>query len=115
VASAALDVSDGLLADLGHIAEMSKVRITLDATALPRASGTVRLWPGLDGIVRAATAGDDYELAFTAESEKAVREASSRTGVAVSRIGRVEAGQGVSLLDGAGREVPVARAGFTHF
>ncbi len=115
VTSAGLDVSDGLLADLGHIAEMSQVRIVLKAGAIPRSSATTRLWPGRDGIVRAATAGDDYELAFTAGSEAAVLEAGRRAGVAVTGIGRVEAGQGVHLLDEAGQEVQVTRAGFTHF
>ena len=115
VASAALDVSDGLLADLGHIAEMSEVRIILESEAIPRSLETTRLWPGLGGIVRAATAGDDYEIAFTGTSDTAVMEAGAKAGVLVARIGRVEAGQGVTLLDAKGREVPVDRPGFTHF
>jgi thiamine-monophosphate kinase len=99
VASAALDVSDGLLADLGHIAQVSKVRIVVEA-------GRVPVSRGIDPVA-AAIAGDDYEIAFTAR--RAVRLAG------VTEIGRVEAGEGVVLLDGAGREIAVSRKGYTHF
>jgi thiamine-monophosphate kinase len=110
IATAALDVSDGLLADLGHIAEVSGVRIVVEAERIPRSPALIALWGNAsDAMVRAATAGDDYEIAFT-----------SRTPIAdgytpVTWIGRVEAGLGVVLLDGAGREIAVSRPGFTHF
>jgi len=111
VAQASLDVSDGLLADLGHIAEVSGVRIRVEAAAVPRSDALRRLDP--DGVVRAVTAGDDYEIAFTAPSVTAVEAVVGQ--VPITRIGRVEAGQGVVLVDGEGREIPVARTGFTHF
>ena len=111
VAHASLDVSDGLLADLGHIAEVSGVRITVEAAAVPRSDALRRLDP--DGVVQAVTAGDDYEIAFTAPSVAAVETAVGQ--VPVTRIGRVEAGQGVVLVDREDREIPVARTGFTHF
>jgi thiamine-monophosphate kinase len=113
VASAALDVSDGLIADLGHIAEQSQVRIVVDASEVPRSEALKRFDP--DGLVRAVTAGDDYELAFTAPDPDKVFAAAAGAGVRVSRIGRVEAGEGVVLLDGEGSEIAVGRAGFTHF
>jgi thiamine-monophosphate kinase len=118
LAGAALDVSDGLVADLGHIALASKVRIAIDAAALPRSQALRALWgEGNEAIVRAATAGDDYELAFAAPEAKreAVQAAAERAGVAVTEVGRVEAGQGVALLDPAGRALPVSRAGYSHF
>ena len=108
VATAALDVSDGLLADLGHIADASGVRIVVDAGRIPRSPALVDLW-GNDAIVRAATSGDDYEIAFTAASP--LRDAP----VPVTCIGRVEPGSGVVLLDAQDREVPVPRPGFRHF
>jgi thiamine-monophosphate kinase len=116
VATASLDVSDGLLADLGHIAEVSQVRITVESERVPL-SPAFRATCGETpaAIVHAATAGDDYEIAFTAPSEAAAQEAGKHGGVAVSRIGRVEAGQGVALLGADGHEIPVARAGFSHF
>jgi thiamine-monophosphate kinase len=116
VASAALDVSDGLIADLSHIAEVSHVRIAVEAGRIPRSSALRALWGDTpEAIVRAATAGDDYEIAFTASSEEKVTDAAKLGGVAVARIGRVEEGSGVALLDSNGREIAVARGGFTHF
>lgn len=107
VATASLDVSDGLLADLGHIAAVSGVRIVVAADAVPRSEALRGFDP--DGVVRAVTAGDDYEIAFTTASPVPV------AAVPVTRIGHVEPGQGVVLVDGLGREIPVTRAGFTHF
>jgi thiamine-monophosphate kinase len=115
IATAALDVSDGLVADLGHIAEVSKVRIAVQADRIPRSNALQRLWTGVEGAVRAVTAGDDYEIAFTARSDAAVLEAGRKVGVPVTKIGQVEEGQGVALLDGAGREITLNRTGYTHF
>jgi thiamine-monophosphate kinase len=114
VASAGIDVSDGLLADLGHIADVSGVRITVDAGRLPL-SRAFRAWGGKPA--RAATAGDDYEIAFTAPARKlaAVARAAVAADTPVALIGRVVRGTGVALLDASGREIAVKRRGFTHF
>jgi len=63
------------------------------------------------------TAGDDYEIAFTAPSSQrnAVADAAARSGVTVTEIGHVEAGEGVALRSADGKEMPIARGGFTHF
>ncbi len=118
IASAALDVSDGLIADLAHMADVSHVRMTIDVPRIPLSASFQRFWgQSVDSVRRAATAGDDYEIAFTtpARCRDQVMAAAAQTGVPVSEIGRVEAGQGVVLLDAAGNEVPLARTGFTHF
>jgi thiamine-monophosphate kinase len=116
VATAALDVSDGLLADLGHIAEVSRVRITVESARLPLSPALqAACGSGLEAVIAAATAGDDYEIAFTAASESEAMEAGEHAQVAVTCIGRVEAGQGVALLGADGAEIPIARAGFCHF
>jgi thiamine-monophosphate kinase len=109
-ASASIDVSDGLLADIGHIAETSGVRVVVEAERIPRSPELIALWgDGSDAIVRAATAGDDYEIAFTAFGPVA------DAGVPVTCIGRVEAGSGVLLLDAEGSEIAVPSAGYRHF
>lgn len=118
IASAALDVSDGLIADLGHIAEVSGVRIVVEAALVPISPEAEALWGKSDEtIARAATSGDDYEIAFTAPVAKrdSVLAAAKTAGVAVSEIGRVEAGEGVVLLDGQGAAIPLEKRGFTHF
>jgi thiamine-monophosphate kinase len=118
VASAALDVSDGLLADLGHVARLSEVRIALDAAKIPISAATQALWgQGLEAVARAATSGDDYEIAFTASASARARleELSRTSGIAITEIGRVEAGSGVHLLDEKGKPIAVPRAGYTHF
>jgi len=119
LATAALDVSDGLLADLGHLAEASKVHVTVEAALIPRSPALRALWGDGEGaIMRAATAGDDYQIAFTApmSKEPAIAEAARDAGsTQVTRIGRVEQGSGVALLDAQGREIAVPRKGFAHF
>jgi len=118
IASAALDVSDGLMADLGHIAEVSGVRVVIEAPRIPLSSGLVTLWgKGAGAVARAVTSGDDYEIAFTApESARAGLVAAAReSGVPVHEIGRVEKGAGVVLLDEEGAPIPINRPGYTHF
>jgi thiamine-monophosphate kinase len=109
-ASASIDVSDGLLADLGHIADASGVRIIVDADSIPCSPELIALW-GNDAaaIVRAATAGDDYEIAYTASAP--IQGAHTQ----VTCIGRVEPGSEVVLIDADGNEIVVPRAGYRHF
>jgi thiamine-monophosphate kinase len=118
LASAALDVSDGLIADLGHIAEVSKVQIRVEAARVPLSPACVALWGrDSDAVIRAATVGDDYEITFTAPETACgtIAEAAKQSGVAVQEIRRVEAGSGVLLLDAKGDPLPVGRGGYTHF
>jgi thiamine-monophosphate kinase len=118
LAHAVIDVSDGLLADLGHICETSRVAATVDLASLPM-SAAARAVVALDPHVapRLATGGDDYELLFTAfpEAAGAVCALGSRLAIAVTRIGRIEAGNGVRLVDAAGRDVAVGATGYRHF
>lgn len=117
IASAAIDVSDGLVADLGHVARASCVRFAIDAAAIPRSMALRHFW-GDDGaaLVRAATAGDDYQIAFTAAPthREAVMTSARDAGVMATRIGRAEAGAGVELLL-EGRSLPVPQPGYRHF
>lgn len=114
IASAALDVSDGLLADLGHIADVSNVHVAVIADRVPLSQALRRF----DGdVVRAVTAGDDYEIAFTAPRGKRtqVMAAAKAAGVRVSEIGFVAKGRGVALLGQDGRVMPVVKKGWEHF
>ncbi|HYS45279.1 MAG TPA: thiamine-phosphate kinase, partial [Rhizomicrobium sp.] len=104
IAHAAVDVSDGLIADLGHVASASNVRIVVDGERVPLSTSLQALW-GDDTLLRAVTAGDDYQIAFTAPP--------GLEGP-FTRIGRVNDGEGVILkLDG--KEIAVPEPGYRHF
>lgn len=114
LASAAIDVSDGLLADLGHILETSGVGAELCADRLPL-SPAARDLPGARDAALAG--GDDYELLFTvpAERRRAIPALARRLDLPLTRIGRIEAGSGLRVLDAAGDEIRSPRAGWQHF
>jgi len=116
VASSAIDVSDGLLGDLGHILQRSGVAAVIDADAVPRSTVLHEQPQALQSLCTLA-GGDDYELVFTAPPARAaqVAEAAVRAGVKATRIGRIEAGNGLRLHDTAGREVANGFASFDHF
>jgi len=121
VAHSAIDVSDGLLADLGHICERSRVAAVLEFDALPR-SAVWRAHAAHPLAQRALLAGgDDYELCFTAPASRraAVLRAAARARTPVTRIGRVvraPAGAvGVAVIDADGLPLRVAQRGFDHF
>lgn len=119
LARAAIDLSDGLVGDLGHVLKASGVGATLDVDALPR-SAVLAAQP--EAVQRRCllAGGDDYELLFTAPArvQDAVRAAAAAVGVPVHRCGRIEAQPGLRLLDGQGRPLTDsvdAYAGFDHF
>ncbi|MDX9768018.1 MAG: thiamine-phosphate kinase [Ectothiorhodospiraceae bacterium] len=119
LASAAIDVSDGLAADLGHILERSGVGALLHADALPRSPAfrACHSEPDTEAWQFALSGGDDYELLFTLplarESELAARFAALDVGC--TRIGEIVADAGLRVLDRDGRELPLARRGYEHF
>ena len=118
LASAMIDVSDGLLADLGHICETSGIGAEIDFPQVPLSPAAARLVAGAPALAETvATGGDDYELLFTApdRARGAIAAAAARVGVPVARIGRTIAGGGVRLRDAAGRPIEPARAGWRHF
>jgi thiamine-monophosphate kinase len=118
VAAAAIDVSDGLLADLGHILERSNVAAEIDYASLPRSADLRLCGDAALADESLLAGGDDYELVFTAGPDKrgAVEAAGQAAGVAVTRIGRIVAGAPeVRLLDPAGKPLRVERLGFDHF
>ena len=118
IASAAIDVSDGLAGDLGHILEQSRVGARLEADLLPGLmAAPASAVPRERRLECVLAGGDDYELLFTAAPAQAgaVAAAAAAGGVAVTRIGRIDAGPGLRLVDSAGLPVPQRYASFDHF
>jgi len=115
VASAGLDISDGLLADAEHIASASGVALHIDAARLP-ASEALTGWPELQQLEWMLRGGDDYVLLFTLPAGAKHRVAQWRAaGHAVSIIGSVHAGSGVLLDVGNGYAPLTGARGYQHF
>jgi thiamine-monophosphate kinase len=116
LASAAIDLSDGLVGDLGHVLKASGVGATVEADAIPRSAALARQAPALQQTCVLA-GGDDYELLFTAPpaADAAVQAAGRAAGVAVTPIGRIDAEPGLRIVDAAGRPVGAGLRGFDHF
>ncbi len=124
VASAALDISDGLLGDLRHLLKASGVGATLDTSIATKliavcdhpayANGLISLRKQLECVL---AGGDDYELAFTAPvaAQGAVQAAAQRAGTPVTRIGRIDAEPGLRLRDAQGRLLDGQFSSFDHF
>ena len=115
-ASAAIDISDGLLADLGHICQASNVgaNIVLDAVPLSDAMNKSTLFD--DAINFALNGGDDYELLFTVSEDNKVgmETALSHAGTVITCIGQINASQTISTTLN-NKPVPINSSGFQHF
>jgi len=116
IAHAALDISDGLVGDIGHILAASRVGATLDVDALPAGAVLARQDRALRRRFTAA-GGDDYELCFTAPvaHREAVLEAGRVSGTAVTRVGLIEAEAGLRFVDAQGAPVDLKLSGWDHF
>ena len=124
LASSAIDVSDGLLGDLGHVLKSSRVGAEIDVHITTDLLASGALQESAKGIFDAETmmpcalaGGDDYELVFTAPAARraAVQAASSASGTQVTRIGRITPAPGLRLLDRTGQPLPGRFASFDHF
>jgi thiamine-monophosphate kinase len=114
IASTAIDVSDGLVADLGHILEVSGVGAEVHAAALPL-SAAARDLPGARDA--ALSGGDDYELLFTAPPKRRdeLEALARQLDLPLTRIGAIRVDPGLLVLDQKGQELRVRKAGWQHF
>lgn len=116
LAHAAIDVSDGLVADLGHVCERSGLAAVVEWASVP-VDGSLAGSPETDRRQLALAGGDDYELLFSAPfaARAEVVERSVAGGVRVTRIGRLQGGSGVVVQDASGQGITPHRGGFDHF
>lgn len=119
IASAAADISDGLLADLGHILERSDVGADLVWDAMPRSEALMMLTEAQQQEA-ALSGGDDYELIFTAprEARERIEQLSRATSLRISRIGKIRArdsSNNLILRTDAGIVIATPTPGFNHF
>lgn len=115
-ASSAIDISDGLTADLNHICVASAVGACLDSNAIP-VHPLVKKYQTQNAIQFALTGGDDYELCFTvpANNEKKLLTALDQAGLSCYLIGVIEENSGLRLKMGGGKLCDLAPLGYSHF
>lgn len=116
-ASAAIDISDGVLADLGHIVRASGVGGEIALDSLPLSRSLIEAVGREDAIALALSAGDDYELCFTVPPDKVggLEEKISEGLLVAQAIGRIVPGSGLICVDAAGQAIDIVDVGYRHF
>ncbi|MBA1145998.1 thiamine-phosphate kinase [Ectothiorhodospiraceae bacterium WFHF3C12] len=116
-ASACIDISDGLVADLGHILEASGVAARIDADAVPLSADFAAACEEDRRREYSLAWGDDYELCacLPPEALAPIRSAAEAEGVPITAVGEIRAGAGLEVVDGQGRPVTLAAGGYRHF
>jgi len=117
LANCAIDISDGLLADLGHILDASEVGARIDLMELPVSLLVSENYGRALGIQCALAGGDDYELCFTAPIARhtEVLRLSANLDLPLTRIGKIVAGQGCIVHDASGNPLNLGSGGYDHF
>jgi thiamine-monophosphate kinase len=114
-ASSAIDISDGLLADLGHIMQASGVGARLVRDQVPLSGALQTLGDRQQAWQLALGGGDDYELCFTVPAAREQQLRALNVDVSITRIGEIIEGKALQLMDSAGRAVAIDQAGYEHF
>ncbi len=115
IASAGMDVSDGLVQDLGHLCRLAGLGAAIHAPLVPLSPAAAAAGPGW--LAACLTGGDDYELLLAVPPARVpdLQAAASAAEVPVRRIGVFQAGSGVTVLDGSGHPMDLGRPGWSHF
>ena len=120
-ASAALDVSDGLIADAGHLAKASNISLTLNLFDMPISPASTDWVARQDDPTHAmtalATGGDDYQVLLTVNPVKCdeLLSISTTCDIKLTKVGSVDKGEGIKVLDKKGRSLAIDKPGYTHF
>ncbi|RCS29138.1 thiamine-phosphate kinase [Rhodanobacter denitrificans] len=116
-ATACIDISDGLIADLGHICTASGVGAEIEAAWLPRSSALLELYDETTALHFALSGGDDYELCFTAPAARVaeLQAGLARLGCGATKIGRIVEGECVRVRAADGSWLATDRPGWEHF
>ncbi len=115
LAAACMDVSDGLVQDLGHLCRAAALGATLEAALVPRSRAAQQAGPAW--LETCLTGGDDYELLMAVRpgAAAALQAAAAAAGIAVTRIGAFTSATGLRILDAAGAPLALATPGWSHF
>ena len=117
LANSAVDISDGLIADLGHILECSNVAATINMNKV-NCSVIVKKYLSQPQVINCMLAGgDDYELCFTVPKEKRskIDVISQETGIPLTRIGKISTGEGLVIFDATEKPIILETTGYDHF
>lgn len=114
VANSCVDISDGLVADLCHIAEYSGVGAKINIADIPFSAAAKQLNPNPINLI---TGGDDYELLFTApaSAQTAIESLAKELALPITKIGEITSGAGVVVLDNSGTDIGIRESGYKHF
>lgn len=117
MATAAIDISDGLLADLGHICRLSGVGATVELASIPVSAIGAKHIGSEEGRNIVVAGGDDYELCFTTHpnSRESIQDLTKMLDVRLTRVGQIKRGKGVSLLGLDGKAAKIDGRGYDHF
>ena len=117
VANAAVDISDGLLADLGHIAKASQLAAVINVDRLPLSVVIKQVVEKPQALAYALSGGDDYELCFTVPQANIaqVKKLSQQLSLPITEVGVIEAGSGVRCINNDGSNVAISATGYQHF
>jgi len=115
--NAAIDISDGLIADLTHVLASSACGALVELDKVPLSAEVAANPQGYGGYASLLTSGDDYELCFTVSRNKVkqLEELAAENNIAIHCIGQIEKEPGLRCLDATGKTVDFDKAGFDHF